>query len=106
MAAPSTPPPHAEERWSLYVVRRADGALYTGIATDVERRLAEHAGDGGRGAKALRGRGPLTLELAAEVGDRATAQRLEARVKRLAKARKEALLAAGTLLDHVADPDA
>ena len=97
------PQPPAAECWSLYVVRRSDGALYTGIATDVTRRLAEHAGEGGRGAKALRGRGPLTLELSHAVGDRSTAQRLEARIKRLSKARKEHLLAAGALIEHVAD---
>ena len=45
--------------WSLYLIRDAAGRLYTGISTDVARRLAEHAA--GRGARALRGRGPLAL---------------------------------------------
>src|SRR5207249_11459149 len=40
-------------RWSVYVVRCRDGALYTGIATDVRRRIAEHARAGGKGAKSL-----------------------------------------------------
>ena len=40
--------------WYLYLVRCADGALYTGISTDVMRRLAEHAAN--RGARRLRGR--------------------------------------------------
>lgn len=77
--------------WSVYLLRCADGSLYTGIATDVTRRLAEHAA-GDRGAKYLRGRGPLRLELAREVGDRSRASRLERQIKRLPKARKEALL--------------
>jgi putative endonuclease len=77
--------PDAE--FSLYILRCADGALYTGIATDVEKRLAEHA-SGPRGAKFLRGRGPLEVVFTEVVGDRASALRLEYRVKRLPRARK------------------
>ena len=73
--------------FSLYIVRCADGALYTGIATDVEKRLAEHA-SGARGAKFLRGRGPLEVIFSEAVGDRASALRLEHRVKRLTRAQK------------------
>jgi putative endonuclease len=80
-------------RWSLYLVRTRDGALYTGIALDVTARLAAHvAGDG---AKALRGRGPLQLAFTALVGARGAALRLEARIKRLPKTAKERLVAAG-----------
>jgi len=71
-------------RWHLYVIETAGGALYTGITTDVTRRLAEHAA--GRGAKALRGRGPLTLIHQEAVGSRSEALRLEAAVKRLSAA--------------------
>lgn len=77
--------------WSVYVVRCADGSLYTGIATDVKRRLDEHR-HSDRGAKYLRGRGPLALVFAGEVSDRSHASRVEHRIKRLSKARKEALL--------------
>ena len=73
--------------FSLYIVRCADGALYTGIAADVEKRLAEHA-SGARGAKFLRGRGPLEVVFAEAVGDRASALRLEHRVKQLTRAQK------------------
>lgn len=76
----------------LYVVRRADGALYTGIARDVSRRLAEHAA--GRGAKALRGRGPLQRVLRRRLSGVGEALRIERRFKRLPKARKQWLLAA------------
>lgn len=75
-------------------MRCRDGTLYTGIATDVRRRLAEHEGPGNRGARFLRGRGPLTLVLTTPVGPRDLALRLERRVKRLSRARKEALLLA------------
>ncbi|HXU12257.1 MAG TPA: GIY-YIG nuclease family protein [Candidatus Binatia bacterium] len=81
-------------RWSVYILRCADGTLYTGIATDVRRRLAEHVRGGGRGAKYLRGRGPLRIVFARAVRTRGTALRLESRIKKLSKARKEALIAA------------
>lgn len=77
--------------FSLYILRCSDDTLYTGIATDVDGRIAQHE-NGVRGAKYLRGKGPLTLEFAEEVGDRATAQRLEYRVKRLSRGDKEALI--------------
>jgi putative endonuclease len=79
-------------RWHVYFVRCRDGALYTGIATDVSRRLAEHEQGAGKGAKYLRGRGPLLLVLNKAVGRRGLALRVEARIKRLPKARKEELV--------------
>ncbi len=72
-------------------MRRADGALYTGIATDVRRRLAEHVA--GRGAKALRGRGPLQVVLRRRIGDVGIALRIEHALKQLPKATKEQLVA-------------
>ena len=92
--APTAPDPGARTRtWELYVLRRADGALYTGISTDVERRLREHSGAGMRGARSLRARGPLVLAYRVVVGTRALALRAESRVKALPKSRKEALVA-------------
>lgn len=78
-------------RWRVYVLRCGDGSLYTGIATDVARRLAEHEA-GRRGAKYLRGRGPLTVVLEIGVADRPAALRLERRIKRLARRDKERML--------------
>ena len=83
------PPPAA---WSVYLLRCRDGALYTGIATDVPRRLAEHARDGGRGSKYLRGKGPLHLVYVMAIGSRELALRVESRIKKLRKARKEDLV--------------
>jgi putative endonuclease len=77
-------------QWQVYMLRCRGGDLYTGIATDVTRRLAEHAS--GRGAKALRGKGPLSLLASTPVGNRSQAQRVEARIKRLPKDAKEALV--------------
>ena len=77
--------------FSLYIVRCADGTLYTGIATDVEKRLAEHD-SGPRGAKYLRGKGPLDVVFSESAGDRAAASRLEYRVKQLSRAQKLELI--------------
>lgn len=77
--------------WHLYLVRTAQGALYTGISTDPERRLREH--QSGKGARSLRGKGPLTLVWQVEVGERGDALRLEYRLKQLPKAHKLALVA-------------
>lgn len=75
------------------MLRCSDGSLYTGIAIDVSRRVAEHA-TGSKGSRYLRGRGPLKLVLQAEVGDRGSATRVELRIKRLGKQEKERLLLA------------
>jgi predicted GIY-YIG superfamily endonuclease len=78
--------------WFVYLLRCRGGALYTGITTDVVRRFAQHRqGDGG--AKYLRGRGPLRLVYERPVGTRGQALRLEHRIKRLSKKRKERLVA-------------
>ncbi|MBZ9537852.1 GIY-YIG nuclease family protein [Modicisalibacter tunisiensis] len=79
--------------WHLYVVETAAGALYTGISTDVERRFREHQ-HGRRGARALRGKGPLTLVYRQAVGGRGEALRLEAWLKRQSAPAKRAWLAA------------
>ncbi|EAA7243723.1 GIY-YIG nuclease family protein [Salmonella enterica] len=76
--------------WYLYLIRTADNALYTGITTDVARRYRQH--QTGKGAKALRGKGELTLAFAAQVGDRSLALRIEYRIKQLTKRQKERLV--------------
>ncbi len=84
-----------QEPWHVYMLRCADGRLYTGISTDVMRRLQEHRGALGnsKGAKALRGKSPLTLVWQVACADRSEASRLEYRIKQLPKASKEILVA-------------
>jgi putative endonuclease len=84
-------------------VRCRDGALYTGIATDVRHRIAEHARRRGRGAKSLRGRGPLHLVFQRAVGSHGLALRVERAIKRLPKARKEELIVEKTRIDRLID---
>ena len=85
--------------WHVYLVRCRDGSLYTGVAIDVRRRLQEHRR--GKGARYLKGRGPLRLVLSAAVGDRGLALRVERRIKKLPKARKEALIRRRLRLEQI-----
>ena len=80
--------------WFLYLLRCGDGSLYTGISTDVERRLRQHRDvrGGGKGAKSLRGKQPLSLLLQIPVTNRSEALKLEYRIKQLSKNEKEALV--------------
>ena len=87
--------------WYLYLIRCNDGSLYTGIATDVMRRFAEPQGKGNAGAKYLRGRGPLTLVFQKKLGNRSLALRVEGRVKKLSKARKEKLIRTGEYIEEM-----
>ena len=76
--------------WSLYVLRCSDDSLYTGVTTDVARRLFRHAK--GKAAKYTRSRLPVRLERSWPVGSRSEALKLEHRVKKLSRQRKERLL--------------
>ena len=91
----------SKSRWSVYVLRCGDGSLYTGIATDVKRRLEEHRADAG--AKYLRGRGPLEVVFQSEMGSRSMATRAELRIKGLSRLAKEEFLAARGQSDLLAD---
>lgn len=73
--------------YSLYLVECRDGSLYTGISVDVARRITEHE-RGVKGAKYLRGKGPLKLVYQREIGDRSLASRVELRIKRLPRGEK------------------
>ncbi len=76
--------------WNVYMLRCGDGSFYTGIATDVSRRIGEHEA-GKRGAKYLRGRGPFKLVFQRSVGDRSNATKIEYRLKQLSKIEKQYL---------------
>ena len=76
--------------WYLYILRCGDGTLYTGITTDIQRRLDAHRR--GKGAKYTRGRGPLELIYQEECGAHSEALKREAVVKRLSRTEKEQLI--------------
>lgn len=79
-----------EKTWYLYILKCGDGTLYTGITTDVRRRLSAHRA--GRGAKYTRGRGPLELVYQEECGGHTQALRRELEVKHLTRLEKEGLI--------------
>lgn len=87
--------------WTLYIIRCADGSLYTGITVDLERRFKEHqaVGEGigtkkgaSKGAKYLRGRGPLQLIYSTAVESHSVALKLEYKIKKLSRLKKEAIV--------------
>jgi len=79
--------------WFVYLVRCRGGALYTGIATDVARRFAEHSAGGPRGSRFLRGRAPLRLVFQRRLGSLGLALRVEHAIKKLPREEKEILVA-------------
>jgi len=74
----------------VYIVRCADGTLYTGWTTDVARRVAQH--NAGRGARYTRIHRPVVLVYREEAPDRSTAMRREVAIKKLDRERKERLV--------------
>lgn len=79
--------------YTLYIVECADSTYYTGIATDVERRIAEHNGARPKGARYTSARRPVSLVYEAPFATRSEASKEEARIKRLTRAKKQALIA-------------
>ena len=91
----------AGEVWHVYLIRAGDGSLYTGVTTDVRRRLAEHEAGGRESARYLRGRGPLKLAFRKRVGSRNLALRVERRVKALSREEKERLVRSKPTLERL-----
>ena len=93
MAQPSV----AVNEWLVYIVLASDGSFYTGVTTDVVRRLREHR-VGRCGAKYFNGgRRPLALAFCEPGHTRSSAARREAAIKKLSHAEKAALIAQGSL---------
>ena len=72
--------------WYVYMLACADGSLYTGIATDVDKRFAAHKS--GRGAKYTRSHPPVAVVYREACGDKSAALRREAAIKKLPRAEK------------------
>ena len=75
--------------WFVYLIECRGGRIYTGIATDVDRRYREHAA--GKGARFTRAWPPERLLARFEYPDRAVASRAEHAIKKLSPARKRVL---------------
>ena len=76
----------------LYILQCADQTLYTGITTDLDRRLLEH-NTSPRAAKYTRARRPVTLVFSKKYRNRSTASKAEARMKKLSREEKQKLIA-------------
>lgn len=87
------PPQATDTTFWVYVVRCADATLYTGVARNVEKRIAEHNGAGTRGARYTSARRPVTLVYQAVFENRSLAQQEEARIKALSRSDKQVLIA-------------
>ena len=78
--------------WYVYMLRCADNSLYTGITTDISRRVKEHNNDNKLGAKYTRARRPVALVYQQGCLSRSDASSNEYRLKKLNKKSKESLV--------------
>ena len=74
------------KKWYFYVLSCRDNSLYTGVTTDVQRRLKEH--NLAKGAKYTRSRLPVTLLYFQEMPNRSIAQKREYKFKKLSRNEK------------------
>lgn len=85
-----------QKNWFVYIVLTRCGKLYTGIATDIERRFQEHCdisnGDGNKGAKYFRGHQPLKVVYSEKCLNRSDASSREYKIKALSAAKKRSLI--------------
>lgn len=84
--------------WFLYVLETKYKHLYTGISLNWQRRLEEHSSNSLKCAKALKGKGPLTLKYCIELPDRRTAMQAELWLKKQSKSSKVAIITQRTAL--------
>jgi putative endonuclease len=73
-------------KWIVYILKCADGSLYTGITTDLEKRLKKH--EGGTGAKYTKGRGPYKIVFSEIHSDKSSASKRESSIKNLTRPAK------------------
>ena len=87
--------------WAVYILRCADGSLYTGITNDVARRLEEHNTNGRLAAKYTRSRRPVKLVYTEVVSDRSLAAQREYQIKQMSHKEKEDLIQSACLKDNI-----
>ena len=83
--------------WYLYLIENRLGQLYTGITTDPNRRIAQHRGEKVGGAKALKGKSPLTFRAIFQLSCKSDAAVLEYKIKKLTRAQKDQIIQSGKL---------
>ena len=75
-------------QWHVYIVKCKDGSLYTGITTNLKRRVRQHNGEIKGGAKYTRSRRPVKLVWSMTLSNRSTASKEEYRIKQLSRKEK------------------
>ena len=76
--------------WTVYIVECSDGSLYTGVAKELEKRIAQH--NAGKGAKYTRTRLPVKVVYSEQATNRSQAQQREYAIKQLKRSQKQALI--------------
>lgn len=89
-----------KKMYYTYILRCKDNSLYTGITTDLERRLKEHKEKGEKTAKYTLRHEAVKMEIAWKSENRVLASRLEYYIKKLTKKQKEELIKSPTLLSE------
>jgi len=80
------------KKYYTYMLRCEDNSIYTGITTDINRRMAEHFNKDNKCAKYTFNHNAKKIEMAWEAGNRVLASKLEYRIKKLSKKDKEELI--------------
>ncbi len=82
--------------WHVYIIECSDNKLYTGITTDIDRRLSEH--NSGKGGRFTRHRTPVKLVYRQSAANRSEALKREAGIKRLSRNGKLDLILPANLI--------
>lgn len=91
-------------QWQVYILLCSDASLYTGISTDVKRRVAQHAA--GTGAKYFRGRSPCQIVYLESGHTRSSASRREMTIKKMCLTEKRSLIrSVDNQLEALANPE-
>lgn len=85
--------------WFVYILECADNTLYTGVTTDIDRRLHEH-NNSKAGARYTRGKRPVKVVYQESAAHRSAACKREYEIKHLSRAQKQQLLHAAKLLNQ------
>ena len=90
----------SRESWFVYLLQCSDGSFYTGVTTDLSRRVRQHNGEIVGGANYTRARRPVTLAWHEACENRSVAQQREHAVRRSSRVEKQRLIAESiTVLD-------
>jgi putative endonuclease len=79
--------------WMIYILKLNNGAFYTGITNNIDKRMDQHAR--GRGSKCVRSHLPFSLVYQELVQTKSAALKREAQIKRLSRVKKEELIEGG-----------